>query len=708
MVSRNEGTRHGNPAPGVDNDPTLNSFLDGIRDAGMAVTNSWKDLWFTGIEYAWGRHFKDWKLKEEWQYIVVNRIYPLMFQTIAKLAGNNPKILTHAWNDEKEGTTSYAEKWAGHLDYLWKSPYELNMRLKLVKGLLDCAVFGYMVGEPYWEAKPRSGWDNDKKEWVGKVGMRFIHPAMFWCDPSADTIDNAENCGTKRRVKMEWAQNKWPEFKDEIKAESFTAQDPEYVAGDAIVYKNQKADKLSLSRKNMFSRIVDLIINSGATDGNTIQPEQTASDQKYVNIEKIFWRDYTEKTVKIEEPISAETLISQGLAVAEEVTGLLLDPKTNKPIEKDDYPTEVTNEYKEPLYPNGRFVLRIGNTILNPQTAEDKKIHKDFTADQVHKESRWPFYVMPYHILPHMWQGNNAVEMVRNNNDMLNMTISSMLQQVRRAADPTKVIEAGALARGRNGKIRNQRDGITKLGRIIVAAKGKLDKIRDWVYQPLDPAVPALAAVLKQDIDDNMFMQDVARGAATKGQQTKAEIQRLNANSLDYTAMQGIFLDKFIDDVMTQIAEIAQSHYDIGRLMKMLFDEVKEGANVDQAILDVRFDVNIEPGSTLPFDEQKKQQEYAAAYNLLENPIPNPMIEDMLRILNISKRKEILSKYQGLQLFRQFIQLGQMLLQAQAASAEAGTGEFEKILERMKLIPGMEQLIDILLKVGQLAPQMKV
>ena len=630
-----------------------------------------------------------------------------MFQTIAKLAGNNPKILTHAWNDEDEGATDYAEKWAGHLDYLWKSPYELNMRLKLIKGLLDCGIFGYMVGEPHWIAKPESGWDNTKKEWVGKAGMRFVHPAMFWCDPSADTIDSAENCGTKRRVKMEWAQNKWPGFKDEIEEEAFTAQDPEYAAGDAIVYKNEKGEKLSVSRKNSFSRIVDLIHRTGAAEGDVIHPEQTASDQKFVNIEKIFWRDYTERDVKIEEPVPVDDLVSKGKVVKEEITGIVLDPKTEKPLEKEDYPVEVIREYKEPLYPNGRFVLRIGNTILNPQKDEDKKIHKDFAAGQVYKESRWPYYVMPYHILPHMWQGNNAIEMSRNNNDMLNMTVSSMLQQVRRTADPTKIVEAGAFAKGRDGKIRNQRDGITKLGRIVIAARGKLGKMRDWEHLPLDPAVPVLAAVLKQDIDDNMFMQDVARGAATKGQQTKAEIQRLNINSLDYVGLQGIFLDKFIDDVMTGVAEICQSHYDIGRLMKMLFDEVKQGAKIDQALLDVRFDVNIEPGSTLPFDEQKKQNEYGLAYKLLENPIPNPMIEDMLRMLNISKRKEILDKYKGLQLFRQFIQLGQLLLQAQQQAAQEGTGEFEKILKKLSLIPGMDQLINVLMQAGQLAPKIK-
>ena len=143
----NESTTHGPAHTVADNNPDLNDFLDGIRDAGMAVTKKWMSIWSTAIQYAWGQQLQGWNLKEDWEYIVVNRIYPLMFQTIAKLAGNHPKILTNAWDDEKEGITEYAEKWAGHLQYLWESPYELNILLKLKNGLFDCAAFGYLVGK---------------------------------------------------------------------------------------------------------------------------------------------------------------------------------------------------------------------------------------------------------------------------------------------------------------------------------------------------------------------------------------------------------------------------------------------------------------------------------------------------------------------------------------------------------------------------------
>lgn len=678
-----EGTRHGNPVSSADDsNAELNTFLDGIRDAGMAKTNEWKEMWFTAIEYAWGQQLKGWHLKENWEYVVVNRIYPLMFQSIAKLAGNNPKIMTHPWDQEQEGVAEYAEKWANHLQYLWESPYELNMRLKLILGLLDCSVFGYMVGKGQWESQPRSGgWDNVNKTWIGKAEENFIHPALFWCDPSAENLATAENCGTKRRVKLEWAVNRWPKHKVAIEAEAYTSKDPKYTAGDILSYKSQKGETLSVSRKNMFSRLVGLILSNSVNTGENSISE---SNQKYVDIEEIYWCDYSETKVTIKNPIPAETLLKRGKILKEKITGLFIDPKTKKPLA--EWPQEVTKEYSEPNFPNGRFVLRIGRTILNPKK-----------EDQGYKESRWPFTVMPYHILPHMWQGGNAVEMVRNNNDFLNITISALVNQVRRTADPTKVMEAGSLAKGRDGKVKCKKDDITGLGRIIVAAKGKIDAIKNMIYPPLDPSVTALAALLKQDIDDQMFMQPVARGEAKQGQQTKAEIVRLNQNSLDYVSLQGIFLDKWIDDSMTLIAELCQRNYEPGRLMKMLSDGTRSGMKINKPILDVRFDVNIEPGSTLPYDEQKKQNEYAAAFRILENPIPNPMTEEMLRILNISKRKEILARYQGLQLFRKFIMMSQILQQVPPDKVQA--------FIQSSGVPALGQLAQLMLQAAQLAPQ---
>jgi len=289
--------------------------------------------------------------------------------------------------------------------------------------------------------------------------------------------------------------------------------------------------------------------------------------------------------------------------------------------------------------------------------------------------------------------------MVRKSQDFLNITVSSLVNQVRRTADPTTIIEAGALAKGRDGKTRTKKDDITGLGRIIIAAKGKMASIGHKQYPPVDPAVYSLAQILRQDIDDQMFMQAIARGEQTSTQKTKAEALTLNQNSLEYVGLQGIFLDKWIDDAMTLVAEICQRNYEPDRLMKMVSDGTRTGMPITQPMLDVRFDVNIEPGSTLPFDEIKKQTEYSTAYKLLESPVPNPLLEDMLRILNISKRKDVLTKHQGTQLFKQFIGTS---AQSMAMLSQIDPQIVQTVITQ---IPQLQPVLQLMQQAAGLAPK---
>ena len=661
----------------------LNSFLDNISKAGMRITNQWKGMWITALKYAWGQQLQNLEnVKTDWNYIVINRIYPLMFQNIAKLAKNHPKVLTFPWSDEKEGVAEFVDKWAGVLQYVWESPYELNMRLKLIYGLLDAALFGYMVGKTYWD--PRVRYEQEDKTFIGNVRETFVHPATFWVDPAAEGMNTAENCGTRRRVKVEWAVNRWPKHKEAIEKEGFVSSDAKYSEGDVVLYAHQKASTVD-KVKASFSKIVSLIFKQGYQQGQEVGED--VATQKYVWIEEIYWKDYSTKHVKIEDNRDAVALIRDGIITQEDVSGIYLDAKTGK--EMQDWPKEVVNEYDEPQFPNGRFVLRIGQTILNPTDEEQR-----YTG------SRWPFTVMPYHILPHMWQGCNAVEMARNNNDILNMTISSLVRRVELAAEPERIVEKGALARDREGNIR-QKKPLFGLGKIIITEKGKRDAIKNLDYGRLDPSIMTLAQILKQDIDDAMFMQDVARGATgtkggmgTKGgKMTATEAARLDTNSHDYVALQAIFLDSFIDNTLTLIAEIVQTNYEPERIVRIIGnDQEKSNYALTAEMLDVRFDVNIEPGSTLPFDEEKKKNDYATAYKILENPMPNPLLDDMLRVLKISNRKKILLKHQGTQLFRQFVMMSQMLKQVPPESIQAA----------LQTIPELQPLYQLLMQASQL------
>jgi hypothetical protein len=668
-----------------DEYPELNSRLDEIRNVGMKVTNTWKEMWTTAFKYTWGQMLENIKPKEDWNYIVVNRIYPLMMSTVSKLAKNNPKVLVFPWSSKKEGAADFAEKWAGALQYIWESPYELNMRLKLIQGLLQAALFGYMVGKTYWDKQV--DYDEESRKDVGNVRHDFIHPTTFWVDPSAETLERAQNCGTQRRVTLEWAQSRWSEYKDQIEKEAYTADDPKYVEGFEIIFDSQKASTLETNPKMMFTKIVNLILHKGLH--KQTGPAGETSKQKYVTVEEIYFKDYTKRHVKQEDFVSAQKLIDDGIITRAEENGQNIEVATGKLYDKAKWPKEVIDEYDERVYPKGRFVLRIGKTILNPDEKEQK-----------YRYSRWPFTVMPYHVLPFMWQGCNAVEMAKNNNDMLNLTISALVHRVRLAADPERIVEDGALATDREGNVRQRKP--RGLGKFIVTNIGKMDKIKNMDYGKLDPSLILLSQILKQDIDDSMFSQDVARGAGSNktpmqrgtGKMTATEASKLDVNSHDYTAMQAIFLDGFIDLTLTTIAEVVQSNYPEGRMITIVGSDREERTKeaLTKEMLDVRFDVNIVPGSTMPFDKERKKEEYAMAFKILANPMPHPMLEEMLQVLNISNRKKILLRHQGTILFAQFVQMAQMLTQVDPAEVQAA----------LKLIPELMPLVQLMQQAAQL------
>lgn len=665
-----------------DKFPELNALLDDMRNAGMRVTNTWKEMWTTAFKYAWGRQLQNIKPKDDWNYIIVNRIYPLMMSTLSKLAKNNPKVLAFPWDMDKEGATEFAERWAGILQYIWESKLELNMRLKLIKGLLDAALFGYMVGKTYWDK--RVVYDEENHTWIGNVRHDFIHPTTFWTDPSAESLETAENCGTQRRVKLEWAINRWPQYKDQIEKESYTAEDPRYVEGFEIIYDSQKAATLHENPKMMFTKIVDLILRRGLNRQEG--PAGESNKQRYVTIEEVYWKDYTERHVKLDDYVPADDLIKQGVITKGQENGQYFSVESGELFE--NWPKQVVDEYDEMVFPKGRFVLRIGRTVLNPQE-----------KDQKYRYSSWPFTVMPYHVLPHMWQGCNAVEMAKNNNDMLNLTISSLVHRVRLAADPERLMEENSLALDREGKVRQTKP--RGLGKFIVLRQGKIDKVKNMDYGRMDPAIIMLAQIIKQDIDDSMFSQDVARGAGSNktpmqrgtGKMTATEAAKLDVNSHDYIAMQSIFLDGWIDETLTLIAEIVQGNYSEGRKTTIIgMNEHPVGMTLDREMLNVKLHVNIVPGSTLPFDKERKKVNHLEAYKILSNPMPHPMLEEVLQVLEISNRKKILLRHQGTILFSKFLQLAQMLQQADPAEVQ----------QALQLIPELQPLYELMMQTAQL------
>lgn len=683
-----------------DKFPELNQKLDAMRNAGMRVTNQWRVMWQVALRYTWSQQLgtQQFKLKDNWDYIVINKIYPLMMQNIAKLAKNDPKVLTFPWNMEAN-LTKYVEQWAGVLQYLWQSHYELGMRLKLILGLLDGGVYGYMVGKTLWD--PMLRFDRDSQRYLGNVRHEFVHPALFWSDPTAERIDkdSCQSCGTRRKVTLEWAQKRWPEFKDDIKKNSFTANDPRFfedsILGynsdhpglEPIVYENQRGSTLTLPRK-VVSYIAQLI--EGNAYNKIGESTNQIKDQEYVFVEESYFQDQEDKPFKIEESLNAGQITERGLGVVDQENGLVLDPKTNEPITAEKWPKEIKEDRRVPKFPDGRMVLRIGRTILNPKEEM-----------QVYRESRWPFTIMPYNILPHMWQGCPAAELARNANDMLNLSVSALIQRARLAADPERLVEAGALSKDKRGNLRQTRQQMKGIGKWIVMAKGRLDKMKNIEYAPLQAGEIVLVQTLAQSINDTMMMQPVARGApqgvagGKSPKITATEAAKQDVNSHDYTAMQAIFLDQWIDMTLTLIAELVQRHYQPERITRIVGNGNRENLIITQQHLDVKFDVNIEPGSTLPFDKEAKKQDHLTAYQILQNPMPNPMLEQVLRDLSVNDIEKVLLEHQGTALFQQFAQLSAQMVQLDPNAIEALVAG----------VPELQPVVQLMAQMAQLVPQ---
>lgn len=668
----------------------LIALLDQMENAGMAVTRKWHELWKTAIMYVWNEQLLGIKKNPDWDYIVANYIYPLMMQGIAKLSKNNPKVLGRPWNDED---AEYAEKWQGMIQYVWEQI--LDMRIDVIYALLDASVFGYAVSKVYWQNKVE--WDEKNNRWLGDIRHCLVHPMNFWVDANATRIKNARNLGMVRKVELDWAISQYPDFKEELMAESANSDKYNYYESgfsyggssgsvQPVMYQNQIAKTIN----KVYSKIVSLIFGGGEdnSSSNAVTSETTKhTSKKYVWLKETYFYDDYEEDVKIEDYVPEQELINDGTASVEQGTGIVQWTKTGKPISKEEYPKKTISEYKRPKFPKGRFVVRAGKVILNPET-----------DDQVYKFSRWPFTVMPHHILPHMWQGLNAVELSKGSQDMLNVTIAHLIQHVKVATDPRLIVESGALAKGKNGKPRLI---TSQAGEIIVVEKGRKDDIGKLEPGRLGPEVFTLVDYLKRDIETQQFMHPTAQGVVNSGHITAQEAARADTNAHDMVAMRAVLLDKWIEGVASNIAELIQEYYDVNRRISIVgTDGQTRSATMSEELKKVEWTLEIEPGSTLPFDEERRKTDYATAYKILGDTIPNPLLEDMLRILNIANRSKVLMKHQQTQLFKQFITISAQAQTAMQQVQQQGATPEQIQVVQQKI---MQQVMQLMSQVGQMA-----
>lgn len=620
--------------------------LEAKEKAGMDRTKKWAAMWQQSLRYFFSQQLHGKKKHKDWDWVVVNYIWPSAIQEIAKLSKNFPKIIATGWGDED---SEAAETWQSALQWLWeKGLHRHGMRLEQIRAILDGKLFGYRVSKVFWENMPRGAWDDLNKVWVGDVKHRLWHPAEFWASDNEYIEDG--DCGTIRYVTLDYSKRKWPDFKKSLEDEAVSYREKTSAGwmGDNIRGQLESGgtypsaglggqDK-GVGEDIGTNQLLNLIFASDKMSGDTED-----KDQLFVEIRETYFYDDEDTKEKKEENIQPEILAAQGFLRME--NNIPVHAENGKPILPEEWPTEIVKEWIQPKFPNGRFILRAGKTILNNDE-----------VDQIYPYKQWPFIVIPHYLLPHMWQGTDAVQLYKSTQDMINVTVSHLSNHLKQFGAPIYAFEKGAI--GISEKTKKAHRIGRGAGSLIRLALGGLKRFKRLDPAPLSQAEMLAYTIFTQEFKNLFGMQSVARGEKQKGKMTATEATMLSISANDRIQLQSVFEDEWVKQVCSLAAQICQKNYDLGRMVRIVGeDRIKGAIEITQQLKELKFDIDIEPGKTLPYDEEKRIAKYVQAYEMMQNPIANPMLPEMLRVLEISGWQKLLEKYEAWQVYYAFFQL---------------------------------------------------
>jgi hypothetical protein len=660
-MARVEGyEKKGKPVKLTKKQEELIAFLDNKEEAGMGRTKQWVDMWQESLQYFFSDQLHYKKRHKDWQWVVLNYIWPTAIQEIAKISRHAPKIYARPW---EETDADSAEAWQSHMQWQWeKGINKTGMRLEQIAALLDNKIFGYRVSKIYWEGNVE--WDDQNKKWIGDVKHKLWHPAEFWASDE-EKVDDGD-CGSVRWVTLDYAIKQYPQFKDELIDKAERRREGDNAVGGYNHIRGQLGSAGTYpaagtggvdrgEREWRPNRLLSLILKNDVMNGSS---DADQDDTLYVKLQETYFFDNETKHVKEEEDIPAEELIEAGAIVNDGVQ--FIDTATGEPIKAEDWPKRTIREYDQPLYPNGRYVLRSDDLILNPKEEQ-----------QVWPYSRWPFIVSTNYLLPHMWQGVDAVQLTKDTQDMINVTVSHLVNNMKMFGDPRIAVEKGAIDVP-PGRQKDHYKVSSGAGAIIRLVRGGLKKMKIIDPTPPSAAATQLYSLFAQEYRNLVGMQEISIGKANSKEMSATESQILATTSNDRIALQVAFEDEWIRKVVSLIADICQRQYEPERWVRVVGPDDMDGVvQITRKEKLVKFDVNIIAGSTLPYDDEKRKQAIITAYEIMDNQFPNPMLPDVLRELEVPNWKEKLAEHQGWVQFQEFLQLFQSMIEGQVEPEEA-------------------------------------
>ena len=622
-------------------DGSFIAMIKAKEDSGMNKTKDWVSMWQESLRYFFGDQLHHKKEHKEWDWIVINYIWPSAMQEIAKLSKNFSDINALPW---EETDAEAAEAWQNILQWQWEKGLNNNtgMRLEQIMAILCGKIFGYRVSKIFWDEK--CYWDDDQKKWMGDVKHRLWHPAEFWASDN-EKIEEGD-CGTVRYVEAEWAMSRWPRYKKEIELKASSYKDLASAGGNTIrgqlasagTYPSEGKGGIDAGIGTSHNQLLDRIMNSDKMTNQTGD-----DDRKFVELSECYFKDYVEVKQKEERDSTAEEMMASGEIYAQ---GGLFYGKDGKEFPQEDWPKITIREWSEPKYPFGRYVLHIDDLILNPKE-----------EDQRYPYKQWPFIVTPHYMLPFMWQGINGVTLYKNVQDMINVTVSHLTNNMKMFGDPKIIVEKGAIDTPPGRHKEHFRIG-KSAGSIIRVVKGAISGNRVKIVDPVTPSASALQlyGLFTQEFKNLIGLQDVAQGKGGQNM-TATESSYLAISSHDRIALQNVYETEWVRRCCSLIAEICQNNYEPERWVRIIGEDKSPGVmQITQQMSQVKFDIDIQPSPAIPLDAERRTGKLMKAYELLSGP-PNPMLPAILKDLEVPNWSKLLQEHGIWQEYMKFQQL---------------------------------------------------
>ena len=649
----------------------INENLSKKVAAAMGVTSEWITIWQTALTYVFGNQVHGRTVKENWDDIAVNYIFPAMMQDISFLMQRDHKIIAKPF---EPGDVEDAKIWSSAFQFLFNKTLEIPDRL--LWAIYDMKLFGYAISKVMWN--PRRRWNERAQQWEGDVVMNLVHPQFFGADPNAEFIDD-DSCSyivSQRNVTKDFAMSLWGNTKKgrDLIERSITTHDQRdfHVSGGGdeellnTVWSDPSNEIGASLKGDRFGGLGQRILSVMRKAFGSRSAREDDAEMDMVTVEEIYCKDFEEENYTEEGPLPASFLEEEGAIRSIEMAPgakLWVWADSGQAVTDENWPKGQLSKFKRPKYPNGRYFVRINNEILN----DDKK-------QQVWPYEHWPYQVGVNMALPHVWQGLNIVEPGRGLQDLVNITSSHMLNYVKNFSDPRAKVEEGA-----NPDDPNNADVSSWLqsaaGSVIKLSEGGMNKIDFDVPAQMPPGLVQFYQLMSRELQGQTGQSDPSLGRQAGQQQTATEARVLATNARMRTALHSKLIDRYLIKITKTAGEIMQKNYEQGRLVRILGEEGEiDTTRITESMSNLLFDIELEVGSTLPFDEEIKKQEILQLTEIF-GPV---MYEELLRAFNIPNAKTILEKHQLFQQFQAFIQQKQQLVEEQQSlSQDVQKGQFE-------------------------------